>query len=75
MLGSRLIETYPVVPLADRHTLSIGVTTMGERAGFGLYADSRALPDADDLTADLDEAIDELLERGEGARRATAYAG
>ena len=27
MHGCRLVEAYPVVPLADRHALSIGATT------------------------------------------------
>jgi diacylglycerol O-acyltransferase len=64
MRGCGLRETYPVVPLADRHTLSIGFTSVGDRACFGLYAARDALPDVDDLAARIDEAIDELLELG-----------
>jgi hypothetical protein len=60
MHGCRLAEAYPVVPLADRHALSIGVTTVMGRACFGLYADRRALPDADDLARALEREIDEL---------------
>ena len=41
MRGCPLAEAYPVVPIADRHALSIGVTTVGEGAFFGLYADPR----------------------------------
>jgi hypothetical protein len=58
--GCRLAEAYPIVPLADGHAVSIGMTTVGDRAFFGLYADRRAL-DADLLAADLDAAIDELI--------------
>ena len=47
MLGCELEEAYPVVPLADEHALSIGMTTVKDRACFGLYADREALPDAD----------------------------
>jgi diacylglycerol O-acyltransferase len=61
MHGCRLREAYPVVPLSDRHALSIGLTTIGEDAHFGLYADRRTLPDADDLAGRIDAAIDELL--------------
>jgi diacylglycerol O-acyltransferase / wax synthase len=61
MLGSRLVEAYPVVPIADGHAVSIGVTTVGDGAYFGLYADPEALPDADALAAAIDRAIDELL--------------
>jgi WS/DGAT/MGAT family acyltransferase len=66
MHGCRLVEAYPVVPLADRHALSIGVTTVGGRACFGLYADRRSLPDADLLALEIERAIDELLRRGGG---------
>jgi WS/DGAT/MGAT family acyltransferase len=58
--GCRLAEAYPIVPLADGHAVSIGMTTVGQHAFFGLYADRRAL-DADLLAADLDAAIDELI--------------
>lgn len=62
MRGCRLAETYPVVPIADRHTLSIGVTTLKDGAYFGLYADRRALPDIDALAKTIDRAVDELRE-------------
>jgi WS/DGAT/MGAT family acyltransferase len=61
MLGCELQESYPIVPLAEGHALSIGMTTVGEDACFGLYADRETLPDADRLAAHLGEAIDELL--------------
>jgi WS/DGAT/MGAT family acyltransferase len=61
MLGCELEEAYPVVPLADRHALSIGVTTIRDRACFGLYADPGRLPDADLLAEAVDDSIDELL--------------
>jgi len=61
MLGCPLEATYPVVPLADRHALSIGMTTVRDQACFGVYADREMLPDADGLAHDIDEAIAELL--------------
>ena len=60
MLGCRLRETYPVVPLADRHALSIGFTTVVDGAFFGIYADRDAAPDAELLRDDIGEALDEL---------------
>jgi diacylglycerol O-acyltransferase len=62
MLGCELEEVFPVVPIADQHALSIGMTTIREQAFFGIYADCRSMPDADLLAECLDEAIDELLE-------------
>ena len=60
MLGCRLRETYPVVPLADRHALSIGFTTVAGGAFFGIYADRDAAPDAELLRDDIGDALDEL---------------
>ena len=58
--GCPLVEAYPVVPIADRHALSIGVTTVGDGAFFGLYADPDALPELDELGAGIGRATDDL---------------
>jgi hypothetical protein len=50
------------VPIADRHALSIGMTTLGDTAFFGLYADPKALPNIDRLATDIDAEIEELVE-------------
>jgi diacylglycerol O-acyltransferase / wax synthase len=60
MLGCKLEEVYPVVPLADRHAVSIGFTTVGDEAFFGVYADRATLPDADALADAIAESVDEL---------------
>jgi len=60
--GCRLEEAYPVVPLSDRHAVSIGMMTVGDDACFGLYADRETLPDAAVLAERLDAAINELLD-------------
>ena len=59
--GCRLRGVWSAVPLADRHSLSIGVVTVARNACFGIYADVETLPDADSLGADLDAALDELV--------------
>jgi diacylglycerol O-acyltransferase / wax synthase len=61
MRGCELKEAYPIVPLADRHALAIGVTNVGESLCFGLYSDRKSLPEADLLARDLHESIDELI--------------
>jgi WS/DGAT/MGAT family acyltransferase len=58
--GCRLEAAWPVVPLAEGHAVSVGMTTICDTACFGIYADRAALPDADDLAALIDMAIDEL---------------
>jgi hypothetical protein len=37
------------------------MTTVKDRACFGLYADREALPDADRLAERVDASVDELL--------------
>jgi diacylglycerol O-acyltransferase / wax synthase len=69
MLGCRLSEAYPIVPLADRHALSIGFTTVAGGAFFGIYADRDAAPDAELLAGDIGEALDELRELAPAASR------
>ena len=62
MLGCELREVYPVVPIPDRHALSIGMTTIRDRACFGLYADRSSLGDVSSLTDAVEASCDELLE-------------
>ncbi len=64
MAGCELKEAYPVVPLAQGHTLSIGMTTVRDRACFGLYADGKGLPDVGRIAAALERSTDELVEAG-----------
>ena len=61
MRGCELEVAYPVVPIADEHAVSIGMTTVRDQACFGLYAASEPLPDSDALAEAVDASIDELL--------------
>lgn len=49
MRGCPLQAVYAVDPLSDRHTVSVAMTTVRDRPCFGIYADRKALPDADKL--------------------------
>jgi diacylglycerol O-acyltransferase / wax synthase len=62
MLGCELEAAYPVVPIADKHAVSIGMTTIRDHCCFGLYAASDILPDSDRLAEAVDASVDELLE-------------
>jgi WS/DGAT/MGAT family acyltransferase len=57
MLGARLHEAYPVVPLSEDHALSVGVFGYLDHAHFGFYADPRALPDVGELPAAISAEI------------------
>jgi WS/DGAT/MGAT family acyltransferase len=62
MAGCELREAYPVVPLAQGHTLSIGMTTVRDQACFGLYADGKGLADVGRVGAALERSTDELVQ-------------
>ena len=38
LLGAPIEDAYPVVPLTGGHGISIGMTSVGDRACFGVYA-------------------------------------
>ncbi|MCA1682946.1 MAG: wax ester/triacylglycerol synthase family O-acyltransferase [Actinobacteria bacterium] len=63
LMGCELAHAYPVVPLTDGHGISIGMTTVSDRACFGVYAQAELADDADRLARGIDEAIDELIAR------------
>lgn len=60
--GARLLAAYPIIPLTQRHALSIGLTSYDGGIFFGLNADRDALPDIDLLRQSLREALTELLD-------------
>jgi WS/DGAT/MGAT family acyltransferase len=63
MRGCELEAAYPVVPIADKHALSIGMTTIRDQACFGLYAASEMFPDSDGLADAMSASLDELFEQ------------
>jgi hypothetical protein len=72
MLGCRLREAYPIVPLADRHAVSIGFTSVAGGAFFGIYADRDAAHDAELLARDIGDELRELGELAPTALRPEA---
>ena len=64
MLGAKLSEAYPVVPLADKHSLSIGMFSYMDDLFFGLYADPEVLPEVDALPGFLEREIRALARPG-----------
>jgi WS/DGAT/MGAT family acyltransferase len=57
MHGARLDELYPVIPIAEEQTLSIGMLPYQGHLYFGLYADPDGLPEATRLAALIDEEL------------------
>ena len=78
LLGKRLREIYPFVPLSPQnHAISIGLVSYDGRVFFGLAGDRDIVPDLDDLADALSEATARaagpapapLRGRGQGAER------
>ncbi len=60
LLGRRLLEVYPCVPLSPQgHALSIGVVSYDGAVFFGLTGDREVLSDLDLLAAEIEAALSE----------------
>ena len=60
--GSRMLFSYPVIPLARGQALAIGLTSYDGDVNYGLNGDHEALPDLDDLRRCIVDALAELVE-------------
>jgi WS/DGAT/MGAT family acyltransferase len=62
LLGRRMVEVYPVVPLSpQQHALSIGVVSYDGGVFFGITPDRNLFADIDEVAADLEAALAEQL--------------
>jgi diacylglycerol O-acyltransferase len=61
MHGARLEEIYPVIPMAEAQTLSIGMLAYNGYLHFGLFSDPDALPHATRLAELVDDELRALL--------------
>jgi diacylglycerol O-acyltransferase / wax synthase len=59
--GMQLEEIYPVIPMAEEQTLSIGMLAYNDHLHFGLYSDPDALPQAKRLAELIDDELRALL--------------
>jgi len=59
--GARMLEMFPVVPLAKGQALSIGLTSYDGGVYYGFNGDRDGMADIDVLAGMVDEALDELL--------------
>ena len=70
--GARMLAAYPIIPLAQKHAVSMGVTSYDGGVFFGINADRDALPDIDVLVQSLRDSLAELMDATgpRGGRRA-----
>ena len=62
LAGGRMLASYPVIPLAKGHALSVGLTSYDGGVYYGLNGDREAMPDVDVLAQCIDDALGELVE-------------
>jgi diacylglycerol O-acyltransferase / wax synthase len=59
-MGARMLDMYPIVPLAQGQAVAIGITSYDGGMHYGLNADRDAMPDVDVLTEAMTTALAEL---------------
>jgi diacylglycerol O-acyltransferase len=60
LAGKRMIDTFPMVPLAKNQALGIALLSYAGRINFGLVGDYDLLWDLDDFANDIEESLAEL---------------
>ncbi len=68
LMGHRMERVFPMVPLAKRQALCIGIMSYDGQVNFGLIGDYDAMEHLDDLAADLEASMDELVAAAGGGR-------
>jgi diacylglycerol O-acyltransferase / wax synthase len=71
VLGRRMIETFPMVPLAKNQALGIALLSYDGHINFGLVGAFDLLWDLDELAEDVQESLAELAEVAGVELRAT----
>jgi WS/DGAT/MGAT family acyltransferase len=66
VLGREMQTVIPMVPLAKRQAVCVGIMSYNGQINFGLIGDYDAMADIEQLAADLEYSIDELVEAAEG---------
>jgi WS/DGAT/MGAT family acyltransferase len=60
VLGRRMESIFPMVPLARRQALCVGIMSYNGQVNFGLVGDYDAMADLDSLALDVEGAIGEV---------------
>ena len=63
VLGRRMIEAYPYVPLAGQVRIGVAIFSYDGRVTFGVTGDRDTTADLDVLSRGIERGMDELLER------------
>jgi diacylglycerol O-acyltransferase len=69
VLGREMHALYPMVPLARRQAVCVGIMSYNGQINFGLIGDYDAIRDLDRLADDLESSIEELSAAAGGKTR------
>jgi len=69
LLGRRMTSIFPLVPLARRQALCVGIMSYDGKIDFGLVGDYDAMADLDSFGLDLEGAIAEVVATAPPAER------
>jgi diacylglycerol O-acyltransferase / wax synthase len=61
MMGARLLEAFPIVPLTRNLTVVVGILSYDGTMHFGLWADRDAFTDLEVFAGGIDDAFSELV--------------
>jgi diacylglycerol O-acyltransferase len=75
LLGRRMLDPFPMVPLASGQGVGVALLSYNGRINFGLVGDFDLLWDLDDLAVDVEESLAELAEEAGVELRAGTRAG
>ncbi len=71
VLGSKMESIFPMVPLARRQALCVGIMSYNGQVNFGLVGDYDAMADLDSFALDLEAATAEVVASAPAPRRRT----
>ncbi len=66
VLGRKMEAIFPLVPLARRQALCVGIMSYDGQVNFGLVGDYDAMSDLESLGLDLEQALTEAVAAGGG---------
>jgi diacylglycerol O-acyltransferase / wax synthase len=69
LMGRRLERIFPMVPLAQRQAVCVGIFSYDGQVNFGLIGDYDAIGDLEVLAAELSASLEELVEAAGGKKR------
>lgn len=69
-MGARLLEAFPIVPLARNMTLGVAIMSYCGQLSIGLYGDKDSCPDLHVLATGIEDTIAELVKIAAGAEAA-----